>query len=110
MTTLETLGITSIAFVIWFTWIACTGPDGSDGQSRRASIIEAWVNIFVGLSFNYCLNFLLLPMVGAKLTLATNFWLGSIFTAFSMLRQYAIRRWFNERIHLFAARMARRFG
>ena len=108
--TLRLLGCVSIVVVVWFTWHACCMGRVGPGQSRRESIIEAWVNIAVGLSVNLVANVFLLPLVGAKMTLANNLWLGCTFTAVSILRQYAIRRWFNNGIHTFAAKVARRFS
>ena len=104
---LHVLGCASIVVVVGFTWHAYTGDSGL-GQSRRQSIIEAWVNIAIGLVVNLTANMFLLPLVGAKLTLAGNLWLGCTFTAVSIVRQYAIRRWFNNAIHTFAARAAGR--
>lgn len=109
MSLITALGILSAAFVAWFTYRAySSADDGSGPQSKRASIIEAWTNIVIGFSINYAANLLLLPLVGAELTAANNFWLGWTYTAVSVLRQYAVRRWFNTQG--FAAFIARRFG
>jgi hypothetical protein len=103
-----TLGILSALFVACFTALAYLATDQGAGQTRRQSIIEAWANIAIGFSINYTANLVLLPLVGARFTLAENFWLGWIYTAISILRQYAIRRWFNDRIHAVAAMLAGR--
>lgn len=103
---LPALGAASIIFVVWFTWQACVGNDAGSGQSRRQSMIEAWVNIAIGMTINLCANFVLLPLVGATMTISNNLWLGCIYTAVSMLRQYTIRRWFNKGIHKLAVRVA----
>lgn len=108
MSLITVLGVLALAFVAWFTWHQSFHADQGSGQSKRSSIIEAWTNICIGFSINYCANLLLLPLVGAHLTAASNFWLGWIYTAVSMLRQYAIRRWFNDRIHMAAKRIAGR--
>lgn len=108
--TLKFLGCVSIVGVIWFTWHACYMLPSGPGQSRRQAVIEAWTNIVIGFSINYVVNIFLLPLVGAQITMANNLWLGCIYTAISMLRQYAIRRWFNNSIHTFAAQVARRFS
>lgn len=70
------------------------------GNNPRQAIIEAWVNIVFGFSLNYIANIFLLPLVGAELTASNNFWLGWAYTAVSIMRQYAIRRWFQERMHI----------
>lgn len=108
--TLRLLGMISIVFVVWFTWHACYMLLAGPGQSRRQAIIEAWTNIVIGFSINYVVNIFLLPLVGAKMTAANNLWLGCVYTAISMLRQYTIRRWFNNGIHTFAVGIARRFS
>lgn len=63
------------------------------------------MNIVIGFSINYSANLLLLPLVGAHLTAANNFWLGWTYTAVSIMRQYVVRRWFNSRS--FAATVAK---
>lgn len=104
MTTLNALGILSFLFVAGFTWRAYTREPGP-GQSPRSAIAEAWLNICVGFGVNWSANFLLLPLVGAHFTAGENFALGWVYTAVSILRQYAIRRWFNSRLHTLAQRM-----
>ena len=108
MSLIATLGAASMLFVIAFTWHAYTGKDSGHGQSRRESIIEAWVNICIGFSLNFSANLFLLPLMaeGGHLTLVSNFWGGWVFTAISIGRQYALRRWFNS--HGFAAWLAAR--
>jgi hypothetical protein len=106
---ITTLGILSALFVALFTYRAYyANEDGRGSQTRRASIIEAWTNIVIGFSINYAANLIFLPMVGAQLTASNNFWLGWMYTAVSIIRQYAVRRWFNS--HKFATTMARIFG
>jgi hypothetical protein len=105
------LGLVSMAFVAWFTWRAYASTDTAGGaQSRRESIIEAWVNIVIGFSFNFIFNLWLIPLAteGGHLTPINNFWLGWVFTTISIVRQYAIRRFFNSHIRRFSAWAARR--
>jgi hypothetical protein len=92
---ITTLGVVSLAFVVWFTWRQVFHAVQGAGQTKREAITEAWVNIVIGFSINYSANLIFLPLVGAQLTFANNFWLGWLYTAVSILRQYAIRRWFN---------------
>jgi len=103
--TLAALGVASLAFTIVFTTRAYRAAPGV-GQSPRSAIIEAWLNILVGFSVNWAANWLILPMVGAEFTALENFWMGWIYTAVSIIRQYAIRRWFNARLHATAQRLA----
>ncbi len=103
--TLEALGVVSFVFVACFTARAYANNAGP-GQTPRGAIIEAWLNIAVGFAVNFAANFLLLPLVGASFTAAENFALGWIYTAISIVRQYVIRRYFNNAIHKAAARIA----
>lgn len=98
---LTTLGVASLAFVVGFTWWTCR--KSADAQQRREAIAEAWVNIFVGFSFNYLANLVLIPLMseGGHLSAGSNFWGGCVYTAISMARQYAIRRWFATRLASF---------
>jgi hypothetical protein len=91
---LTTLGFASFLFVAGFTARAYRNNSGI-GQTPRGAIIEAWLNIAVGFSVNFVANLFLLPLVGASFTAMENFWLGWIYTAISIVRSYAIRRWFN---------------
>lgn len=102
---LNLLAAVSFAFVAVFTWRAYTREPGP-GQSPRSAITEAWLNIVFGFSINYAANLLLLPLVGAHMTAGNNFAIGWVYTAVSILRQYAIRRWFNKRLHVLAQRVS----
>lgn len=111
MNLITTLGLASMILMVVFTRHAYANDSAEDGgQSRRSSIIEAWTNIAIGFSINFCANLLLLPLVGATITLLDNFFLGCIYTAISMVRQFAIRRYFNRRIQRFANSAAERFS
>ena len=105
MTLLAALGLVSFAFVVAFTARAYKDDAQGNGQSRRSAIIEAWVNILIGFAINYAMNFILLPLVGARVTAMDNFMLGWVYTAISIVRQYTIRRWFNARIVALARRL-----
>ena len=107
MSLLVVLGAASMVFTAWFTWQAYRRPHG-DGQSPRSSIVEAWINILIGFSINFVMNLLIIPLAmdGKVMTLSNNWWMGWIFTSVSILRQYVIRRWFNDRIHKAAQRLA----
>jgi membrane protein implicated in regulation of membrane protease activity len=76
-------------------------------QSRLGSFIEAWANVLIGFGINFVANLIILPMFGfTSLTLAANLWLGLIYTAISVVRSYAVRRWFNARLRQAAERLA----
>lgn len=105
MSLITILGMASLAFTAAFTWRAYTAAP-TPGQSPRSSIIEAWFNIVIGFTINFVANLLIFPLIDAHLTLYQNFWMGWIYTSISILRQYAIRRWFNSRLHAAALRLA----
>lgn len=91
---LPALGLLSMLVVALFTWAAARG-----GARPRLAILEAWVNVCIGFGINWLANFAILPLIGAHVDGAANFWMGWIYTVVSVLRQYAIRRWFAERLH-----------
>jgi len=67
-------------------------------QTRKVSFIESWTNVAIGWGINYAANLVLIPLFfHTKVSLSANFWMGSIYTAISVVRSYCIRRWFNSR-------------
>lgn len=109
MSVITVIGMASALFVAGFTYRTYISADtGTGPQSKRASIIEAWTNIVIGFSINFAANYVLIPLMasGAHVTAHDNFWGGWVYTAISIIRQYAIRRWFNDRIHAAARRIA----
>lgn len=64
-------------------------------QTKLGSIAEAWANIAVGFSVNYCANLLIFPLFGMHISPGNNFLMGLIYTAISLVRSYVLRRWFN---------------
>ena len=64
-------------------------------QTRTGSFVEAWANIAVGFSINWCANMLVLPLFGFHVTGGQAFGIGVIFTVISLVRSYCLRRWFN---------------
>lgn len=75
-------------------------------QSRKGSLIEACINIGIGYVINFIMNLLILPLFGFHITLTQNFFMGLLYTIVSVARSYAIRRWFEKRIHAAAMRLA----
>ena len=64
-------------------------------QTKASSFAEAWANIAVGFSINWCANMLVLPLFGFQIHALQAFNMGLVFTAISLARSYALRRWFN---------------
>lgn len=69
------------------------------GQSKRQSLVEAWINVLVGFSVNFVANLAILPHFGYTPTLLDNLYIGLLFTVVSVGRSYGLRRFFNW-IHL----------
>ena len=66
-------------------------------QTRTGSFVEAAVNIAIGFSLNWTCNMIFLPMFGfTGLTAEKAFGIGLVFTVISLIRQYILRRWFNN--------------
>lgn len=64
-------------------------------QSRKASALEAVVNIAIGFLIAMLTTHLVMPWFGHPMPLADNFLLTSIFTVVSFCRSYVLRRAFN---------------
>lgn len=111
MNTLTLLGVASLIFVAAFTVRAYRNNTGP-GQTPRGAIIEAWVNIAIGFGLNYLANLFLIPLMteGGHVTMTSNWWGGWVYTAISTCRQYAIRRWFEKRLHAMVHRVERAIG
>ena len=91
MSALTGLGALSMAFVLAFTWHRYNA-----GRSPRRAIVEAWANLVVGFTINFVANFAILPLVGATFTATENWWMGWVYTAISVMRQYGLRVTFER--------------
>lgn len=67
----------------------------SAGQSRRASLAEAAVNIAIGYVVAIAAQCLIFPLFGIHVGLAENLGIGAAFTVVSLVRSYVLRRLFN---------------
>lgn len=67
-------------------------------QTRLESGIETVTNTIIGYSIALVSQILIFPLYGIRVSLETNLWIGLWFTAVSLLRGYALRRWFNKRL------------
>jgi hypothetical protein len=59
------------------------------------SAVEASFNVLIGYFVSVLANILILPLFGYDVTVADSFVIGLAFTAVSLVRSYALRRWFN---------------
>lgn len=75
-------------------------------QTRLSSFIEAVINVGIGFLVSLVLTAVVMPAYGHHVTWSENLQITGIFTVSSILRSYAVRRWFNARIHAAALRIA----
>lgn len=68
-------------------------------QSRYQSFIEALLNVLIGYVVALASQLLIFPLFGIKVSFAENPLIGGYFTIISIVRSYAIRRWFNAKLH-----------
>jgi hypothetical protein len=79
-------------------------------QSRLQSLIEAWANTLIGYFINLAVQLVVYPFYGATFTFGQNIQIGLVFMVVSIARSYALRRWFNARLHKAAQALAGRVG
>jgi len=64
-------------------------------QTKTQSLIEALVNISVGMGVAFCAQLVVFPALGIAVSLNQNMAITFAFTAVSLVRSYALRRFFN---------------
>jgi hypothetical protein len=64
-------------------------------QSRAMSLVETVVNVIVGYGVAVATQAIVFPRFGLETTLDQNLQMGLIFTVVSLVRGYALRRFFN---------------
>ena len=65
-------------------------------QSRLMSLVEAITNVIVGYGVAVLTQILIFPVFGLQTTLGENLAMGGIFTIVSLLRSFALRRFFES--------------
>jgi hypothetical protein len=79
-------------------------------QTRLISLIETSLNTAIG----FVLSYTAWPFVAAWRDLPSSasdqFWITCAFTVLSVARGYAVRRWFNNGLHLLAYKAATRIA
>ena len=66
-------------------------------QTKLQSLLESLTNISIGYLVAVGSQFVLFPFFDIHITVADNFIIGLWFTLISLVRGYAVRRWFNKR-------------
>lgn len=64
-------------------------------QTRRQSMIEAVVNILVGITVAFISNIVILGAYDTNLTISQNLGITLWMTFISLIRSYSLRRYFN---------------
>lgn len=67
-------------------------------QSRYQSFIEALLNTLIGYVVALTSQLLIFPLFSIKVSFTENLLIGGYFTLISIVRSYAIRRWFNAKL------------
>lgn len=75
-------------------------------QSKLGSLIEAAASTVIGYVVALASQLAIFPLFDIYISLSSNMAIGAWFTAISLARSYAVRRWFNARIHSGAGRLA----
>lgn len=75
-------------------------------QTRLGSLIESVANVAIGLAVSMIANALVFPRFGFHPSVGENVAISLIYTAISIVRSYALRRWFNARLRAAAERIA----
>ncbi len=78
-------------------------------QTRVESFVETVINVILGFFIAFFSQLLIFPWFGINIPVTTNLKLGLIFTVISIIRMYAVRRWFNGRLKSAAHIIAKRF-
>jgi hypothetical protein len=65
-------------------------------QSRRRSLLEAISNVVVGYALAVITQIVVFPWFGLQVSLGDNLAIGAMFVTISLIRSYALRRFFER--------------
>lgn len=77
-------------------------------QTRLESLAEVVINVIIGWVVGLTTQLIIFPIFDIKVSFSDQFWISVVFTFVSIVRSYAIRRWFNAGIHKLAAEFIRK--
>lgn len=66
-------------------------------QDKKTSLFESVVNVAVGYGVSLASQLIIFPIFNIHITLSENIQIGIWFTVISIIRSFAIRRYFNWR-------------
>ena len=78
-------------------------------QTKLESLAEVIINVVIGWIIGLATQLLVFPIFGIHISFGDQFWISVVFTVVSIVRGYAIRRWFNAGIHKVAVKFIRKF-
>ena len=64
-------------------------------QSRRMSLVESLANVLVGYGIAVATQGVVFPWFGLRTSLSDDLAIGAVFTVVSIIRSYALRRFFE---------------
>lgn len=64
-------------------------------QTKKQSLIEACMNVVIGFTIAVLTQIAIFPLFDIHIPLQTDLAIGAIFTVVSLVRSYAIRRYYN---------------
>lgn len=65
-------------------------------QTKKGSLFESLVNVFVGIALSFLSNIIILHHFGVAISLKNNGLMTLYFTGISIARSYTLRRIFNK--------------
>jgi hypothetical protein len=65
-------------------------------QTRRGSAVEAATNVAVGYGIAVASQIMIFPLFGIRVPVSDNLLIGLWFMVISLIRSYALRRFFNS--------------
>ena len=78
-------------------------------QTKLESLAEVIINVIIGWGIGLLTQLAVFPIFDIHVTFSDQFWISVVFTVVSIVRSYAIRRWFNAGIHKVTVKFIRRF-
>ena len=75
-------------------------------QTRLSSFIETIVNVLIGFWVALLSQILVFPFFDIEIPISSNLWIGAWFTLISIVRTFAVRRWFDAKIHKLSMQLA----
>ena len=79
-------------------------------QSRLESLVEVLLNTVIGWLTAIITQIIVFPLFDIHVSFGEQIGISLIFTTIAIVRSYMIRRWFNRKLRLAAAGIARKMS